>query len=48
MKESGAIVAINRDKGAPLAALAELTLVGDLYEVLPEVASQARQAKGEG
>ncbi|MDR2381805.1 MAG: electron transfer flavoprotein subunit alpha/FixB family protein [Bifidobacteriaceae bacterium] len=37
MKDSASIVAINRDKGAPLAALAELTLVGDLYQILPEL-----------
>jgi electron transfer flavoprotein alpha subunit len=46
MRDSAAIVAINRDKGAPLAALAELTLVGDLREVLPELIQQLGETAG--
>jgi electron transfer flavoprotein alpha subunit len=45
MKESRIIVAINKDKGAPLVKLADLALIGDLYEILPEISRQlaARQ-----
>jgi electron transfer flavoprotein alpha subunit len=42
MKEARQIVAVNQDKGAPLVGLADLTLVGDLYEILPAVARQLR------
>lgn len=45
MKESRLIIVINKDKGAPLMKLADLAVVGDLYEVLPELTKQlsARQ-----
>lgn len=40
MKDSRLIIAINTDKGAPLMKLADLAVVGDLNEVLPEVTRQ--------
>jgi electron transfer flavoprotein alpha subunit len=40
MKDSRLIIAINTDKGAPLMKLADLAVVGDLHEVLPEVTKQ--------
>ncbi|MBN1317389.1 MAG: electron transfer flavoprotein subunit alpha/FixB family protein [Anaerolineales bacterium] len=43
MKDSRLIVAINSDKGAPLMKLADLAVVGDLYQVLPELTKQIKE-----
>jgi len=48
MKDARRIVAVNKDKGAPLVGLADLALVGDLYEVLPEVVRQLGPGPAEG
>jgi electron transfer flavoprotein alpha subunit len=47
MKDARLIVAINTDKGAPLMKLADLAVVGDLYQVLPEL-TQLLKARQEG
>ncbi len=46
MQAAEAIVAVNRDPDAPLAEFADLYVVGDLFEVVPEVVARLRSRGG--
>ena len=46
MKGAKRIVAINKDADAPLLAMADLGVVGDLFQVLPALTEEIRQRKG--
>jgi electron transfer flavoprotein alpha subunit len=46
MQTSKAVIAVNKDPEAPIFALADLGVVGDLHAVLPAVTSEVRRRKG--
>jgi electron transfer flavoprotein alpha subunit len=45
MRTSGTIVAINKDPGVPIADFADLLVVGDAFEIVPELTKLVRAAK---
>ena len=45
MQDSDFILAINRDPHAPIFEIATMSIVGDLYEVIPSMIKQIRALK---
>jgi electron transfer flavoprotein alpha subunit len=48
MKNASAIVAINKDANAPIFDIADVGIVGDLFEVIPALVAEIEKAKAEG
>jgi electron transfer flavoprotein alpha subunit len=46
MSSSRVIVAINKDKEAPIFKLATYGIVGDVFEVVPALTAEIRKVKG--
>jgi electron transfer flavoprotein alpha subunit len=46
MQTSRAVVAVNKDAEAPMLALADLGIVGDLHTILPAVTEEVRRRRG--
>jgi electron transfer flavoprotein alpha subunit len=46
MQGSEVIICVNRDPDAPMAEIADLFVIGDLFEVAPALASEVRSRKG--
>jgi electron transfer flavoprotein alpha subunit len=47
MRTAKTIVAVNRDKDAPIFKLADYGIVGDLFEILPRLTAEIRRVRGD-
>jgi electron transfer flavoprotein alpha subunit len=46
MKGAGKVIAVNRDRHAPIFEIADWGFSGDLFDIVPELIRAAREARG--
>ena len=46
MQGSGAVVAINKDRNAPIFDFCDLGVVGDLHQIVPKLTELAKERRG--
>lgn len=47
MRESGFVIAINKDRNAPIFKVADMSVIGDVTEIIPAIIEQLRGLTGE-
>jgi electron transfer flavoprotein alpha subunit len=48
MRDTGTLIAINKDKAAPIMKMADLGVVGDMNKILPELLKKIGSSTEEG